>query len=301
MQLANYLSSKHPNIKFTFEVENDYSLPFLDVNVFRDPNRFSSTVHRKDTFSGVFTNYKAFLPDTYKKGLISTLLYRAYMINSSYLSLSEEVEKLKQIFKKNGYPLNFIDRCISKFFNKLHQEKVPVHTVPKKELFIILPFLGSSSWNVKNELVKSFKNILPFCKVKIVFKTTNRLATYFNFKGRLPQSLLSGVIYQFTCATCKCSYVGCTKRFWEKRLEEHLHISALTGNPLNGLQTFAPLHHVKSSGCGEISNISRDDFKIIGREQHPYLLQVKESVFIHKLSPELNGNITSVPLHLFTS
>ena len=28
---------------------------------------------------------------------------------------------------------------------------------------------------------------------------------------------------------------------WEKRLEEHLHISALTGNPLSGLQIFAPM------------------------------------------------------------
>ena len=299
--LANYLSSKHPNINFTFEVEDNNSLPFLDVDVFRDSNSFSSTVHRKDTFSGVFTNYNAFIPDTYKKGLISTLLYRAYMINSSFLSLHREVEKLKKVFKKNGYPSSFIDRCIYRFFNKLYIKKVPVHTVPKKEVLIVLPFLGSSSWNIKNDLVRTFRNILPFCNIKIVFKTTNRLSNYFSFKDKFPKCLMSGVIYHYTCAMCKRSYVGCTKRYWEKRLEEHLHISALTGKPLNGLQIFTPLQHIKSGKCCASPTISRDDFKILGREQHPYLLQLKESIFIYKLKPQLNNNIASVPLHLFTS
>ena len=85
-RLATYLSSKHPNINFTFEVEEGNCLPFLDINVYRLSDKFFSSVYRKDTFSGVFTNYEAFLPDVYKMGLISTLLYRAYMINSSFLS-----------------------------------------------------------------------------------------------------------------------------------------------------------------------------------------------------------------------
>ena len=117
-RLATYLSSKHRNINFTYEVEINGCLPFLDVKLCRDANGFSSSVHRKDTFSGVFTNYEAFLPEIYKKGLISTLLYRAYMINSSFLSLHDEVEKLKKIFKNNGYPMKFVDRCIFQFFNK---------------------------------------------------------------------------------------------------------------------------------------------------------------------------------------
>ena len=114
--LAQYLSSKHPNIRFTYEEENKNVLPFLDVNVYRDANKFSSTVHRKDTFSGVYTNFDSFMPDTYQRGLISTLLYRAYAISSSYGSLHEEVENLKKIFAKNGYPTRFVDRCIFNFF-----------------------------------------------------------------------------------------------------------------------------------------------------------------------------------------
>ena len=245
-RLAHYLSSQHPNINFTFEMEDSDCLPFLDVKVFRDDDKFSTSVHRKDTFSGVFTNYTAFMPEVYKKGLISTLLYRAYMINSSLIGMHDEVEKLKTIFRKNGYPISFIDNCIFKFFNKINETKVPVHTVPKLEVSMFLPFLGTTSMCVRNNLIRSFRNILPFCNIKVIFKTSNRLSSHFKFKDSFPNSLKSGVIYKYTCAKCTLSYIGYTARYWEKRLEEHTHISARTGKPLNGVQIFAPMQHTPS-------------------------------------------------------
>ena len=122
--------------------------------MFRESNRFSTTVHRKSTFSGVFTNYHAYIPIEYKKGLLLTLLHRAYTINSAYTSLHQEIEKLKKIFTKNGYPMRFIDKCILKFFNKLYAKKVVELTVPKKEVTVVLPFMGSTSLKLKNEIVK---------------------------------------------------------------------------------------------------------------------------------------------------
>ena len=108
---------------------------------------------------------------------------------------------------------------------------------------------------------------------------------------------MSGVIYQFSCAKCKLGYIGSTKRYWEKRQEEHTHISARTGKPLNGMQIFPPLQHMRIKHP-DSPIITRDDFKIITREQNSYTLQVKESVFINHIRPELNNNVVSVPLHL---
>ena len=298
--LAKYFSSKHPNIKFTYELESNNTIPFLDVNVFRDATMFSSTVHRKDTFSGVYTNSASFMPDAYKRGLISTLLHRAFMICSSYKSFHNEIENLKKIFSKNGYRTRFVDKCIFRFLNKLYDKKEAVLTVPKKDVTIMLPFLGSISWKIKNDLLSSLKKAAPFCKLKIIFKTSRRLSSTFSFKDKIPSSLVSGVIYRYTCATCNRGYVGSTKRFWEERLAEHLHISALTGKPLNGLQVFAPLSHVRSDCCSE-SIISRDNFQIIGHEKDPYLVQVKESIIISSTRPALNNNVYSVPLNLFAS
>ena len=221
------------------------------------------------------------------------------MINSSFLSLHDEVEKLKKIFKKNGYPMKFVDRCILKFFNKMYEKRTPVHTVPKKEVTIVLPFLGMSSYDVKKKLDETYRKLLPFCKLRIIFRTPCRMSSYFNFKDKFPKSLLSGIIYKYTCANCNVSYIGCTKRYWEKRLEEHTHISALTGKPLSGCQIFAPLQHVKTAKCNPAGpKVSRDDFEIIGKEKNQYLLQVKESILIKRDNPELNGTIASVPLYL---
>ena len=109
---------------------------------------------------------------------------------------------------------------------------------------------------------------------------------------------MSGVIYKYTCAGCNSCYIGSTKRFWEKRLEEHLHISALTGAKLSSMQVYAPLQHVKSGTCC-VNTFSRDDFTIIGREKNPYTLEQKESIFIINEKPKLNNNKTSVPIYLF--
>ena len=296
--LADYFSSRHPNIKFTFELENNNFIPFLDVNVFRDARSFSSSIHRKDTFSGVYTNAQSFMPETYKRGLISTLLYRAYMVSSSYLSLHEEIDKLKTIFSKNGYQKKFIDRCIFRFLDNLYTKKEVVATVPKKEVEIMLPFLGSVSWKMKNDLLRCLKTAAPFCKLKIIFRTNRRLSSCFNFKDRFPKSLLSGVVYKYTCATCNRSYIGSTKRYWEKRLEEHLHVSALTGKPLKGCQIFAPLAHVRSGVCSE-RKISRENFCILAKEKDSYLVRLKESILTTTTRPVLSNNVTSVPIDLF--
>ncbi len=298
-RLAEYLSSMHANIRFTYEEERDNVLPFLDVNVYRDADRFSSTVHRKVTFSGVYTNFDSFMPDTYKRGLVSTLLHRAFQITSSYKSLHEEVEKLKKIFTKNGYPSKFVDKCIFHFFNKIYEKRTSVDNAePKNEFMIVLPFLGSMSWRTKSTLIRSLREFVPSYKLKIVFKSSKRLSSYFHFKDSFPKSLMSGVIYKYTCAVCNHCYIGSTKRFFEKRLEEHLHISALTGKRLHGLQVFAPMQHIRSDNC-EASSMSRDDFTIIGKDDNPYVLTVKESIFISTSKPRLNNNQLSVPLSLF--
>ena len=53
----DYLNSKHPNIKFTCEHESSGSLSFLDVNVSRSCNKFTTSVFRKSRFTGLGTSF----------------------------------------------------------------------------------------------------------------------------------------------------------------------------------------------------------------------------------------------------
>ena len=49
-------------------------MSFLDVNVIREQGKFVTSVYRKPTFSGVYTHFDSFLPDTYKISMIDTLI-----------------------------------------------------------------------------------------------------------------------------------------------------------------------------------------------------------------------------------
>ena len=57
---VNYMNSRHVNMTFTFENEVDGIMSFLDIKVYRDCNGFLTSIHRKQTFSGVYSNFVSF-------------------------------------------------------------------------------------------------------------------------------------------------------------------------------------------------------------------------------------------------
>ena len=135
--------------------------------------RFVTSIFRKATFSGVFTNYDSFISDTYKIGLVHKLLFRFFKIVSSMENFHIKVELLRSIFKCNNYPVNIIDQCIKKFFDKLYVPKQIVPTVPKKELLVVLPYLGTFSLNLRKRLYKLVSKILSQCNIKVIFQSRN--------------------------------------------------------------------------------------------------------------------------------
>ena len=70
----NYFNSCHENIKFTSEKETNNKLSFLDIEISRDKNQFITSVYRKPTFSGAFSDFNRFIPRGYIFNLVSTLI-----------------------------------------------------------------------------------------------------------------------------------------------------------------------------------------------------------------------------------
>ena len=90
-KFKKYLSSKHSNINFSLGKENDGRLPFLDINIFGEKGKFVTNVYRKKTFSGVYTNFNSFIPETYKTGLIKPLLFRCFNLCSDFVKFHHEI------------------------------------------------------------------------------------------------------------------------------------------------------------------------------------------------------------------
>ena len=179
---VNYMNLKYMNIKFTFETEDSNNFSFLEVKITSKNKRFVTSIFREATFSGVYTNYDSFILDTYKIGLLHTLLFRFFKIRSSIENLHIEVEHLRRIFKCNNYPVHIIDQCIKKFLDKSYVPKQIVPTVPKKELLVVLPFVGTFSLNLRKRLYKAVSKSLPQCNIKVIFQSKNPLSNLLKFK-----------------------------------------------------------------------------------------------------------------------
>ena len=293
-KFKEYLNSQHQNINFTSEIECEGKLPFLDNLIDRKEGKFITSVYRKPTFTGVYTHYQSFLPSVYKIGLLSTLLFRYFSICSSDALFHLEVIEFKKIFLKNGYPSNLIDICINKFLDKISSKKPIRCTVPKKEYFIVLPYLGTLSGKIQKRIRNVFQKTVPWGKIKFAFKTHSRISHLFRFKDPIPKDLVSNIIYSYSCPSCNARYIGETDRHSKVRWGEHLGISCFTGQSVKGLST-AIKDHFKTNKCESDFN----NFTVIGCESNRLLRELKESLFINQLKPNLNKQIKSAKLFLF--
>ena len=127
------MSSKHANINFSIEKDKDGCSSFLDVNIFCENKKFATNVYRKKTFSGVYTNFQSFIPETHKIGLIKPLLFRCFTLCSDFVKFLHEIDKLKSVLYKKSYPRDLIDKCTKEDLEKILAPKPVVSTVPKKD------------------------------------------------------------------------------------------------------------------------------------------------------------------------
>ena len=153
-----------------------------------------------------------------------------------------------------------------------------VPNVPKRNAFVELPFLGSTSFQIRKKLQKLFSDKLKPCDLKIVCKSLVRVKSFFTFNDKLPKMLLSGLVYQFKCGSCNATYYGNTKRYFKVQICQHLDISYLTekivktgNNKLRAIQ-----EHLL---CCNYSP-SFEDFSILTRESNDFKLKIMESLQI---------------------
>ena len=222
------LNCQHPKTKFTSEIEENNSICFLDIEINRGNNRFLTSVYPKPTFSGIFTNFDSYIPLSYKSGLISSLLYRAFKLCSNFEIFHQEIIFLKDIFKRNGYPSNFIHKCVKTFLDKIFIEKKIFLVAQKKELVCVLPFIGKKSLQSRSRLVKFIQQNLKFSSLNVIFQSSCKLHTLFKFKDSLDKKIRPDSIYRYTCSNCNVTYYRKTYRHFFIRAAEHMGISNLT-------------------------------------------------------------------------
>ena len=115
MKIFDYLNSKHPNIKFTFEKQSSGKFTFLDILISNENDNFCRTVVHKKTSISLYTYFTSFSPFSYKIGSIKTFFLRAFEISSSWNFFDQEKRKIKNLLMKNLHPSSLMDKEIKTF------------------------------------------------------------------------------------------------------------------------------------------------------------------------------------------
>nr|VZI52571.1 unnamed protein product [Spirometra erinaceieuropaei] len=237
--LLDAANQAHPSIKFTLELETAGSLPFLDVLLSRRPDgSVRRSVYRKKTWSGQYTNFASFVPLQQKRNLVRYLAQRARKICSTD-SIEEEIRKIQDSLRENGYPDKFIAKNIAE-----RPVKPATSTAEKKTLFLKVPFQGdATSELLRRRLDQAVSRTFPAARVQIAFSTNPILRG--EGKDKLPPQTTSMCIYSFTCS-CGAGYIGRTSRRLSKRIREHL--PAWLGKGETRSISSAIIAHVVDSG-----------------------------------------------------
>ena len=283
ISFMHYLNNKHPNIKFTHEMEKDNELSFLDLLISNENNKFKTTIFRKKTFTGLYTKWDSFTPRKYKINLINTLLDRFWKICSNETLFNIETNYLKDLLMKNGYPSGVINYNIRNFINKRKNgtDDATKEGPEKLNITLTLPFIGYQSLILKKRIRNLISKFCGGIQVNVIFRNRFTIGCNFNFKDRLISNDKSCVVYEFTFEECNAKYIGKTVRCLKERIKEHCN--ALTKDYLHS--------SIANHLLGTNHNTSfYNNFTIIDSATNNYELTIKEAINIMHKKPTLNEN-----------
>ena len=286
------LNEQHDSIKFTIEKEQNNELSYLDVLVIRK-SEFVTTVFRKDTFTGKYLNFQSHCSLKRKINLIKTLCHRAHLICSPEF-FEREIEYIKTLLYKNGYPSELVSRTIKTHLNSLKRDK---EFGPEKCVVTLkVPYINDRSVHFEKSIKQLLGTTFFAAKPRVIFTTRPLLVP--EGKDLIPKFDKSMVIYQFDCY-CDNSYIGLTTRQLKKRVKEHIPVCVekflnksekekdnKSAKVLNAIKRSAITEHlVLNHICAQNFNLER--FKIIKTCYNVYDLIKMEAICILNRKPTL--------------
>ena len=121
------------------EIEEDNTIPFLDMSVSRDSNGLLPTaVYRKPTHTDQYLTYDSHHPQSVKCGIVKCLYDRAKHLTSNPSAISEEKKHLTSVLVSNGYPSSFV--------RKLNKDQQPTKNLRRNlKSTAVLPYMKGVS------------------------------------------------------------------------------------------------------------------------------------------------------------
>jgi hypothetical protein len=268
----------------------------LDLLLIRKHSVIEVAVYHKPTNTLRFIPSNSHCPIQHKLAPFHSMAHRLCTLPLSLKNYKNEYDYIQQAAKVNGYDSNEIDRIIKHHSEKIRRNNLSTFFYQQRE-----NNLKRVSVTFAPKITNKLKNIFRKQNMQIVYRTQNKLNTFFcSTKDKVPILEKSG-IYQVKCGSCDAVYYGQSRRMVKTRYNEHL---------LN-----IKHHQVSKSSIADHawSNLHLDfkkpkesleakQFKLLKPVLNPNQLDAYESFYIHRhtrIKPNIElmntdqGNISS--------
>ena len=150
-----HLNNRSDHIKFTMEIQENNSLPFLNVLLTKKTDgSLSHQVLHKKTHTDRYLHAESHHHPSQKVGILNTLATRAIRISDTE-HLKEELAHLSRVLQENGYKLKDIKRAFEK------AQKPRIKNQEDKRIKSFLPYIQGTTDKIAKVLKQNQNCLLP--------------------------------------------------------------------------------------------------------------------------------------------
>ena len=206
-------NSINPQIQFTYEVEVNGKIPYLDTLIIRNSDGSISTdFYQKPLSSNRILNYYSAHSMSLKRNTALGLIKRVFTFSSIKTS-AEKCNLINKILLDNNYPKRFINSLL----NKYGTNQYAISSQTSSNLSIepnVRNIPHSSIVHVKgltSDLIHKIKAKNGGKNIAVTMHNTVR-KIFTRVKDPIPFERKSHLIYKIKCLNCPSSYIGMTSR-----------------------------------------------------------------------------------------
>ena len=190
--LFNYITSRHPNIRFTMEKEIDYKIPFLVVLINNDTYFPVTSVYHKKTFMGLLTNYFSLYPIPTNWVSFALLLTEPTRSTTLGWVFTRTSQKLPKLLTRTSYSPSSWN--INRYLTFTHHDCTPLASVSDTALtfYFTSPDIGPFCIIMQKKVRHYAKRYCNKIDIKIVFSSF-KIGKIFSVKDPVPCALRAGV------------------------------------------------------------------------------------------------------------
>ena len=279
---------ENSKLSFTHEVNEDGTLPFLDVCVKQNSSSFNTSVFTKATNTGMCMSGNSECPERYLRSVVKAYTDRALSHTSTWKQMHEEMERFTQTLVDNGFSNKMVEQQIQNSLRRWYN--TPIQEKPQGQGRILKLYYQAhmtsaykdNERRLRKIIDEDVKPIQPDDQIRFTIYYKNRKTSNLvlkNSPAREENPMKEHhLVYHYRCQNLGCtqSYIGMTTTRFSKRISCHLQEGAIF------------LHHTRDHGRRPSREEVIAGMDIIGRESDPQLLRYLEALCILQHRPSLN-------------